>query len=127
MKRLLFFLLILIGGLGIQTSRAQTHNSSATVHDKIVYLKPKVTPVRPNSPSMIVIPCMYDEGFIILDFPEGIQYGTVTMTNVQDPEDVWYGFASVEEPVLIIPSFIGAYTIECVVDDGRVFHEVLYF
>lgn len=128
MKKLILSILLLFSIFGVAQTYAEGGGSSdLKVTDKIVYLKTRVTPIRPNAPSTVYIPCMYDEGFVLLDFPEGIRYGTVRIFSVLDPDDEWFGFASVDEPALIIPSFIGDYKIECVVDDGRIFEEILHF
>lgn len=87
-------------------------------------LFPPVIPNHPNAPSRIYIGCSYGAGYVQLAFPEGIYSATVTISN---GEDEWFGFASVDEPLMETPVFYGDYTIECIADNGRLFTGTLHF
>lgn len=97
---------------------------SVDVPDKSTPLNPPVVPDRPNAPSRVRIMCDYGDGYVRLTFPEGIWSATVSISNGSDE---WFGFASVDEPLMETPSFSGEYTIRCFADNGSTFVGTLVY
>lgn len=113
-----------ISGLGLWADDGPSTDVAAGSKEDETVLNQPVTPIRPNVPSRVQIKCYYASGYVRLGFPEGIYSATVTISN---GEEEWFGFASVDEPLMETPVFTGDYTIECIADNGRLFTGTLHF
>ena len=92
---------------------------------KTVVIKPIKTPsTRPNTPSHVYIECTYTEGYMEFVLPEGIESVQVTLT---EGDFELIDFATIENPVIILPSLSGVYDLVCTTPDGREFGAEIYF
>lgn len=91
---------------------------------KIVLLPFKGLPNRPNAPSRVYIECEYCAEYIEFTLPEGVTAISVVLTN---GDDTLMDVATVESPVIYLPTLYGEYEMTCTTDDGRDFYGTLYF
>lgn len=91
---------------------------------KIVLRSSKPASNRPNTPSNVSMTCVYGNGFLIFEVPQGISSLTVEISNETDQ---WNAMLALPSNILETPEFNGDYGIICTADDGRVFCGLLSF
>lgn len=97
-----------------------------SIPKKPVVLKPKKGSVRPNDPDLYEtflyagLDCRVGNGYIEVDFPDGIEYLDYTISSSTRVE--WHGTLTAVSPSAEFPTLLpGTYTLDIETDYGEIY------
>ena len=124
MNRLKFLFTVIAIAISFLMASADSGGNHTPILGKTVLLHQKVLSKRPNAPSRFFIECVYGDCLLEFIFPQGVNSLSIKVYNETEE---WLTNATLDAPIVEIPSLEGEYTVECTANDGRVFSGIITF